>query len=175
MAELVIPEWCKLLLWWLLWLLWLLLLLIIYATVYQLYYCFSKKVLDELMCLVIYTRLVLLYKNVSIHQPPDKRISIFSNFIISQDKSPARKLAGVTFPPSLWLVVHCICLLTSWFIYWCLAWNHGWHGIPWCKRKQVNIPVSLPAAAAPETWISAVNATQASCWWERTDTVNTEY
>lgn len=85
------------------------------------------------------------------------------------------KLSGVTFPLSLWLVLHCICLLTSCFIYWCLAWNHGWHGIPWCKRKRVNILVSLPAAAAPETWISAVNVTQASCWWERTNTLNMEY
>lgn len=98
------------------------------------------------------------------------------HFINSRDESLShpRTLSGMTFPLSPWLVVRCICLLTSWFIYWCLAWNHGWHGIPWCKWKQVNILVSLPAAAALETWISAVNATPASCWWERTNTLYTE-
>lgn len=108
---------------------------------------------------------------------PRKEIIFPFHFINSQNESLShpRKLSGMTFPLSLWLVVCCICLLTSWFIYWCLAWNHGWHGIPWCKWKQVNIPVSLPAAAALETWISAVNVTPASCWWERTNTLYTEY
>lgn len=108
---------------------------------------------------------------------PRKEIIFPFHFINSQNESLShpRTLSGMTFPLSLWLFVRCICLLTSWFIYWCLAWNHGWHGIPWCKWKQVNIPVSLPAAAALETWISAVNVTPASCWWERTNTLYTEY
>lgn len=110
-------------------------------------------------------------------QTPRNEIIFPFHFINSQNESLShpRTLSGMTFLLSLWLVVRCICLLTSWFIYWCLAWNHGWHGIPWCKWKQVNIPVSLPAAAALETWISAVNVTPASCWWERTNTLYTEY
>lgn len=114
---------------------------------------------------------------LSLRKKKKESIFILSHFIKSQDESLScpRTLSEMTFLLSLWLVVRCICLLTSWFIYWCLAWNHGWHGIPWCQWKQVNIPVSLPAAAAPETWISAVHVTQATCWWERTNTLYLEY
>lgn len=71
---------------------------------------------------------------------------------------------------SVWLVMYCICLLTSLFIYRCLACNHGWHETPWCKLWRVNIPISLPAFAATETWIRARHVTHTSYWWERQQT-----
>lgn len=71
---------------------------------------------------------------------------------------------------SLWLVMYCICLLTSLFIYRCLACNHGWHETPWCKLWRVNIPISLPAFAATETWIRASHVTHTSYWCERQQT-----
>lgn len=44
-----------------------------------------------------------------------------------------QRLSAMTVLLSGWLVLHCICLLTSLFIYRCLACNHCWHGTPWCK------------------------------------------
>lgn len=31
------------------------------------------------------------------------------------------------------LVMFCVCLLTSLFVYWWLACNHSWHQTSWCK------------------------------------------
>lgn len=44
-----------------------------------------------------------------------------------------QRLSAMTVLLSGWLVLYCICLLTSLFIYRCLACNHCWHGTPWCK------------------------------------------
>lgn len=41
-----------------------------------------------------------------------------------------QRLSATTVLLSGWLVLYCICLLTSLFIYRCLACNHCWHGTP---------------------------------------------